>query len=106
MARRLLNSGLRATAHRPRRYSKPSQEPQGSGDTNPSADPPAEPTGEPADAQVVVPDDVTKVADIEQWVGDDPAKAQAVLDREQAAAYVRPTVVKAMTAVVEQHDLI
>jgi hypothetical protein len=101
--RTMLNSGLRASnAHRPRRYAAPATEPV----TEPQ--PPVEPvvTPDPAPEPVVVPEDKTKVKDLQDWVGADPARAQAVLDREKAQSYQRPTVITGMEAIVAQHDLI
>lgn len=114
--RTMLNSGLRASdARRPRHYTKPQPAaPQLGADGGDAPDPadPVVPAGadvddtEPQDEPVAVPEGMTKVKDLEEWVGSDPERAQAVLDRELAQSYQRPTVVSGMEAIVAQHDLI
>ena len=49
-----------------------------------------------------IPEGVTNVKPLQEWVGDDPAKAQVVLDAEQAKpeAERRKTLVTAMGAIV------
>lgn len=112
--RRLLNSGL--GPHRPRTYRKPT--PQGatlvepSGQASTGTNPQPAPTGDagetpappaapaPAPAPVQVPDDITKVDDLKDWVGNDPVKAQAVINRENAGSYQRKTLLAHMADIV------
>jgi hypothetical protein len=49
---------------------------------------------------VQVPDDITKVDDLKDWVGNDPVKAQAVIDRENAGSYQRKTLLAHMADIV------
>jgi hypothetical protein len=106
--RTLLNSGLSAGPHRPRTYRKPQPAGEtlvvtgsGAGDGQPPADPNPQPpaTGD-AGETVVVPDDITKVDDLKDWVGDDPVRAQAVIDRENAGSYQRKTLLAHMADIV------
>jgi hypothetical protein len=76
-------------------------------DDEPEAPAPAEQPA-PAERPVSVPEGMTKVGDLTKWAGTDAAKAQAVLDMEQAkpAKDQRKTLVASMQGLVEQHDLI
>lgn len=78
------------------------------GDGGTPAEPPApetaqetqEPQAPAAPEPVQVPDDITKVKDLEQWVGQDPTRAQAVIDRENAGSYQRKTLLATMADIV------
>jgi hypothetical protein len=105
MARRLLNSGL--GPHRPRTYRRnaPATSPQETPATVQDAGGPGAPPPAPVSAQetVTVPDDITKVDDLKAWAGDDPVRAQAVIDRENAGSYQRKTLLAHMADIVVQH---
>lgn len=91
--------------HRRRRYVKPEEAP-----VDPPAETPTESVESPetgtSDVQEV-PSDLTKVADLLDWVGDNKTRAQAVLDQENAKpeSEVRVTLVSKLTSILEA-DLI
>lgn len=105
--------------HQRRRYVKQEEEAPQQPPEDPQAEAPAETVESPetgssqaeqpapaADVQEV-PSDLTKVADLLDWVGDDKARAQAVLDQENAKPEgdVRVTLVSKLTSILEA-DLI
>lgn len=88
--------------HRRRRYVKPEEAP-----ASPPAEAPTEPVESPETGTSDVPGELTKVADLLDWVGDDKTRAQAVLDQENAKpeSEVRVTLVSKLTSTLEA-DLI
>lgn len=102
MARRLLNSGL--GPHRPRTYRRNTTVTSPL-ETQPTVQPLAGPNPQdpdPVSAQetVEVPENITKVDALKDWVGNDPARAQAVIDRENAGSYQRKTLLAHMADIV------
>lgn len=103
------SGGLNVGPHQRRRYVKPEDAPQ-EPSVEAQAETPAETVETPetgtSDVQEV-PSDLTKVADLLDWVGDDKARAQAVLDQENAKpeSEVRVTLVSKLTSIIEA-DLI
>lgn len=85
MSRTMLNSGM--SARGPRRYSRPTVEVPTVEEPTVEEPPTSEPTVDepPADEPTVeVPADLTTIKALEEWVGSDPARAQAVIDAENA----------------------
>lgn len=78
---RILDSGL--TARRPRKYTRPVDEPA------------TDPSGPPE-----VPADLTTVGDLLGWVGDDADRAQAVLDQENVKDKPRKTLAEPLATVI------
>lgn len=96
-------SGMMLGPHRRRRYTpeNPAEEPP----TNPPAEsqPETVETPETESSSVTVPAELTKVADLVEWVGDDKTRAQAVLELENSKpeSEVRVTLVSKLTSLVE-----
>lgn len=61
---------------------------------------PQSPDSGSAAETVEVPEDITKVDDLKDWVGDDPVRAQAVIDRENSGSYQRKTLLSHMAEIV------
>lgn len=106
--RHMLNSGM--SAHRPRRYrSTDADVPVTSAPPADAPTPPDLPADPPTDADAsqdeTVPDGMTKVVDLLDWVreGDDPAaRAQAVLEweNEKPEQHRRTTLVSDLTDLI------
>lgn len=92
--------------HRRRRYEKPQETPSESAPAETPTEPVETPETGTSDVQEV-PSDLTKVADLLDWVGDNKTRAQAVLDQENAKpeSEVRVTLVSKLTSILEA-DLI
>lgn len=93
---RLLNSGMRA--HGPRRYVRPSQRPSEVKQPNGGATTPPE----SEETSTEVPDGLSRVVDLLEWVGDDPDRAEAVLQLEKSKPeeHQRKTLVQQLTEVI------
>lgn len=102
-----ISGGLNLGPHRRRRYVKPEapetppEETEGAEVAKSTTE--TENVPENGSSDVEVPQDLTKVADLLEWVGDDKARAQAVLDQEQAKpeSEVRVTLVSKLTSILE-----
>lgn len=98
-------SGMMLGPHRRRRYVKPETPAPEAPSESPAESQPE--TVESPETGTSVPAELTKVADLLEWVGDDKARAQAVLTQENSKpeSEVRVTLVSKLTSIIEA-DLI
>jgi hypothetical protein len=70
--------------------------------------PSPDPAPQTSEQDVSVPEGMTKAKDLEQWVGQDVARARAVLAVEQDKPEKdrRKTLVSALEALIQQNDII